>query len=422
MLTRKEHVKIVIFSIILVIVILLQYFLSDRIAFMTKPIVNWIQKDEYLLWIMGYYTTIGSKFVKKLLIAITFSLCNYYHAFLYVGVTYTSIFANNYLKILLQEPRPFWVDSSITVLECESGYGYPSDHVLTTVPSFLIFFEIMYYRFEIDKTVNANIFYWVGIAITNLLCISIGFSRLSLGVHSLDQVVFGLLLGFAFYFFYLYVVDYDLRDYRPFLQMISNKYHIQKTIFIILAIYLIFMVNMYFIHITYKGEWMEVVKTVCTTEYYSPFILAVIYSGEYFLLLGSFIGLLYDVKYNYSNFTHQAIPPNYIFMNIMDHNNKIRIGKWNDTNTFKGILRTLLTLVQIHVMFSTCDYISHLKDNHLLAFVFTRTLPAFLTGFIIFGLVKKQSCYLGIANEEVIDIDREKLEQDKAKVRELIDK
>jgi hypothetical protein len=169
MLSRAEYIKLLVFVVAIAIIILIQLLTASILSEMSINIIISLQKDKYLVTSMQFITIIGSKLVKLLMLCITFAICNSYHAFMYSLVTYTSMFACSFLKINLQQPRPFWLSDEISAIECEYGYGYPSNHVLTTVPSLLMFFEIMYYRFDLDKTVNKKIYYWLGMSTISFL-------------------------------------------------------------------------------------------------------------------------------------------------------------------------------------------------------------------------------------------------------------
>lgn len=397
MFTKGEYLKLSIFIIVIIFLVFIQYYTSDYLERASIPIINYLQKDSYFVEAMVYVSLIGAKILKKFFVVITFCLCNSYHSFIYVIVTYSSTFLGNCLKIHLQEPRPFWIDRTVKSFECESGYGYPSDHVLTTVPSILMMYEIMYYRFELDKSVNSKIFYYVGIGTASIVCISVGFSRLVVGVHSLDQVVFGLLLGFLIYFFYLHIIDFDLKDHKSFLSMISNKFQIYKFLFFFFLFYLLYLISMINLEVIYKYEWLVIIKELCTEGIYNAYYRSLIISGEYFIILGSFLGLLYDFNYNYQDFNLYGIPKNYVYLNLSDCNNDIRVGKWNDTNVFKSFLRIIFISFEMLALLILCSYLLQLFENPYTDVLMDRMLPSFLCGFIIFGFVKNQSTFLGLS-------------------------
>jgi hypothetical protein len=312
------------------------------------------------------------------------------------------------LKIILQEPRPFWLDDRITAYDCESGYGYPSNHVLTTVPSYFFFFEILYYHFKLDKTVNANLFYWIGISIVGMICASIGFGRMILGVHSWDQVFFALLIGFASYYFYLHIIDYDIKNYHPFLNQISNKFYTARMMVIIISIYLFFLIQMFFIDFRDETIWrLRIIKNCGSLPVYPVYFKNLSESGEYFTLFGMLIGILYDVLFNYKNeFNTTKIPLEYVYENINDnimvfqHTEISRTGKWNDTSILISITRIIILNISNRFIFylSLVPYLINQSDNLIAIFLFQVMIPSLFSGIFLFGFGRKFCFYLNLSN------------------------
>lgn len=460
MLTRKENYKILVFSLLIAFIIIIQYLFSAKLQLLSIPLIRFLQSNPKLINIMRVFSSFGSKKVKSLMLSFIFGLCNTYHAFIHAVVCYVSILFCSWLKLLLQEPRPFWLDSQIHAYDCESGYGYPSNHVLTSIPSFLMFFEILYYHFEIDRKTKSldSLYYYTGIISGLLLCTLVGCSRMVLGVHSLDQVCFGLLMGFAVYYFFLHIIDFDLRNYHPFLQSFTNPYHKAKLILLILAVYLIFLVNAMFTDVSYDNKWSEMIILSCgKLPPMSPFYKCIDDSGYYFVLLGVTAGIVYDMSNHYKGDTcrvldleskfskasktskgetrcstienvgnlHQEkesarhnsqkeygktrlsnlLHVDYVLENISDDlltkdlNFENRTGRWNDTNIYTTIVRVTLICLLFNMSFNITTFPKIIfEDNLLSVFIFLKGLPCFTSGFIIFAFGKKICTMLRLGN------------------------
>ena len=89
---------------------------------------------------------------------------------------------NQYFKLPMHGPRPYWVSTKVRALASETGFGVPSGHA--EIGAGLWGMIAAYYR----KT-------WVWIAAV-LLVFFIGLSRLYLGVHFPHDVLVGWILGF----------------------------------------------------------------------------------------------------------------------------------------------------------------------------------------------------------------------------------
>ena len=94
---------------------------------------------------------------------------------------YTDFISTSF-KLLLHEPRPYWV-GDVKPLSAETSYGIPSSHASDSlaVGGYLM------------KAIKQN---W-GRALVGVVIFFVAFSRLYLGVHFPQDVIFGWLIGFA---------------------------------------------------------------------------------------------------------------------------------------------------------------------------------------------------------------------------------
>ncbi|MBD3353770.1 MAG: phosphatase PAP2 family protein [Candidatus Lokiarchaeota archaeon] len=101
-----------------------------------------------------------------------------------------SMFFNSFLKDVIKDPRPHG-------LEAEMGYGFPSGH--TQGSTAFWGFTLYYKKNEADSKKQAGIIS----AICTLLIIAVSISRLIIGVHDLQDVVGGFLIGMLILDLYL---------------------------------------------------------------------------------------------------------------------------------------------------------------------------------------------------------------------------
>eukprot|EP00347_Sterkiella_histriomuscorum_P021952 403332200 len=146
-------------------------------------------------------------------------------------------FLNQQLKIIYRDPRPFMTAEAIEALDCSKTYGNPSGHATTVACFYTSLFLLIFYDKDFtlerrlifnadqqqnvrkrnssqalsivsDKTFQNNnqrnglndylkqtrvkqIAHWVSLLLLIALIGCIGISRVVLGAHSINQVIFG---------------------------------------------------------------------------------------------------------------------------------------------------------------------------------------------------------------------------------------
>ncbi len=116
-----------------------------------------------------------------------------------VGIIFLlSVYANNGLKEIFQQPRPFDILPEIQKIHA-SGYGFPSGHAQS---SLVVWGSIAYWK---KQTWIRNL--------SVLLILLIGFSRIYLGVHFPTDILGGwlfggLILGLSYFIFLKIKLDF----------------------------------------------------------------------------------------------------------------------------------------------------------------------------------------------------------------------
>ena len=120
-----------------------------------------------------------------------------------VGIIFLlSVYANNGLKEIFQQPRPFDILPEIQKVHA-SGYGFPSGHAQS---SLVVWGSIAYWKKQI----------WIR-NLSVLLILLIGFSRIYLGVHFPTDILGGwlfggLILGLSYFIFSKIKLDFIQRN------------------------------------------------------------------------------------------------------------------------------------------------------------------------------------------------------------------
>jgi membrane-associated phospholipid phosphatase len=91
--------------------------------------------------------------------------------------------SNGLLKLFYHQPRPYWVSDNIRAYKCSKEYGFPSGHSSISMHiTVLMILDIF-----ASSAYSNEIFIQIIVLILSIsFPVLIGFSRVYLGVHSLD--------------------------------------------------------------------------------------------------------------------------------------------------------------------------------------------------------------------------------------------
>lgn len=130
---------------------------------------------------LGFFLTFLIIFLKKRSLSYAFFI-----AYL------TSQILNKILKIIIARNRPFVDYVEIKNYGMENGYSFPSGHSLSAglYSTFLIYLILNSNLNKTDKSIS--------IISAVLFALSVMFSRMTLGVHYLSDVIAGLIFGISF--------------------------------------------------------------------------------------------------------------------------------------------------------------------------------------------------------------------------------
>ena len=142
-------------------------------------------------------------------------------SFLTLQVLIYSIYITNLFKIIYRNGRPYW-ESDILDLVCNSGYGNPSGHSVTSTAYYLtlphIITNLELFRKDIKGKVLSIIIFCLFIILGALVIIS----RVILAAHSINQVIYGFTLGLGIYFVEIYILSYHTYKPHEFINHITN--------------------------------------------------------------------------------------------------------------------------------------------------------------------------------------------------------
>lgn len=158
--------------------------------FISKNIMN-----DTLSSILKCVTHLGGVAFIVLLGVLCFMFCKknrWFITFDLVGCTVI----NQTIKHIVRRPRP-----NVLRLVEESGYSFPSGHSMISVAFYGLVIYFVY------KNINNKYLKWSLITLLSLLILTIGFSRIYVGVHYFTDVVGGFFLALAYLIVYIYIYN-----------------------------------------------------------------------------------------------------------------------------------------------------------------------------------------------------------------------
>lgn len=309
-------------------------------------------------------------------------------SFLTLQTLIYSIYITNLFKIIYRNDRPYW-ESDILDIVCNSGYGNPSGHSVTSTAYYLTLPHIVT-NFEFFKTGKKNINLRVFI-----FCLFIIFgslimvSRVTIAAHSINQVIYGFTLGLGIYLVNIYLLSYHTYSSYEFLDHITNKFvsifynlfHI-ILIIILIVVYVIVEDDKDIEYKSYNNIFNGIrckIKKKYLMLKYDGFFQALSLTS----LLGAHLGIIALI------FSLKKL--NYIINGSIIEFNKSSIKNW-----FIRLPILLLSGIFIILYFCIPGDISL-----ALIFIFKSALPFFLTTFGIYFLGIFICIHYKLSNENI---------------------
>ena len=118
-------------------------------------------------------------------------------AYYYFVLLAVAVLLQTYLKMLYRAPRPYWDNSDIKAQSCHLNfvsYGAPSGHALFAW-SFSLVYWLDLNEYLRPKFIARRVVLFV---VTLVFAMTLTYSRFILGVHSIDQLIYGSLWGIWF--------------------------------------------------------------------------------------------------------------------------------------------------------------------------------------------------------------------------------
>ena len=391
-LKKIFYIKIFISAIYFILIICIEKLYRASLFSKSITIQEDIRKDHekdsafYNFWkFMSIFGEAKATFPIFGLIFVFFPLSS---SFLTLQTLIYSIYITNLFKIIYRNGRPYW-ESELLDVVCNSGYGNPSGHSMTSTAYYLTLPHIVT-NFQFFKSGKKNlilriIIFCLFIIFGSLIMVS----RVMLAAHAINQVIYGFSLGFGIYLVNIYLLSYHTYSSEKFFFFLINKF-VSIFYFLFHIILLIILIVVYVVieddkDIEYKSYnyIFNGIRCKIKNKYLmlknDGFFQALSLTS----LLGAHLGIIVLI------FTLKKL--NYIINGFIIEFNKSSIKKWL-------IRLPILLLSGIFIILYFC-----IPGDISLAviFIFKSALPFFLTTFGIYFLGIFICIHYNLSNENI---------------------
>ena len=384
-----------IFILIIIISFLIEFLVRENLFSISIPIIIFLQRNFYYFYpIELFFSLFGMEKGIFLILIISYNISNILIPLILLSISLISIYIGGILKIIYQNERPFFINSEIKVLNCEGGFGNPSNHSLLSTFFYLSLYEIYVNKNEKINEKQKNLIYFL----TIIFIFSIVFSRMFLGVHTLNQILFGSLIGFFLYFFMFKIYKFNQN-------VLFIIYNFKQIVFVIIFLIIFGFFNYYFFFnfdnkILYeKYNFMiekncpnfPIIKRLENESFYCIFILSVLIFAvfgiyyEYYYIFSANVSKF--IKYNFNNENENEI-------NLLNNNVN---NRWNKTNFNVSIKRFFVILIVCGILLIPYFFISY-DNNFFVVLVFKTLIPLYVIVFVLFSYMKKITGYFNLNN------------------------
>lgn len=325
----------------------------------------------------GFQTVI----VPILLVLYLFSPLN--KSYMFFCVSNLAVVIDNIMKISYGQPRPFWINNAVFV-SCDGGYGNPSAHAYVASSTYLTLAHILTDNDFFRKRIFLRIFvYLLFIGLIVAICLS----RLYLGVHAINQILHGALLGIALYFLFVHIIRMHAMSADTFFYIFTNRTMIIIIAAIQLAIIAIVLL-VYFLVDNNTLLYNQSLKKLCPQlEPYRKFNNDGLFGSLSFLaLIGAHYGIMFVA-----------------FMTKNSNSNNLNtVLNWNQT---KWLNRLLIFLLMICFGLPFLLMLIPSTENLAIIFLLKFSVPFLISGFTIYGLNIYYSIILRLGNPFINYLD-----------------
>lgn len=397
---KHTTIKSVLLFIFVVLTIVTELFYREGLYNYSLHFIEEWKKDPWPTTKIFFQimTTLGGEYCLVIYLLVIYFFFPLSKSFSFVIGIIACNFIDNVMKLLYHDPRPFWSNIDLFSDSCDGGFGNPSGHAFTSTFTYLGFFRLLSKtKFFANQLIYKIILFLVAL----FFIITIVLSRIYLAMHSINQIIYGSLLGFSVYYLIFHILYMHEMKTKTYLSFFTNKTNI-----------IIYLVSFIISFLVLLGSYLLIDFDSITTPdikdnvYKKLEIKCPIYGQDkpyrkfekdgmfggltIFCLIGAYLGQLflwYKVHQSYGTSKDELI------------NNWV----YNRSSVFYNGLK----LIQVAGILILCAipmviYLIIGGQNLAVIFIFKVSIPFFLALFMLYGPGLYLMISLGLANNEIL--------------------
>ncbi|OMJ74794.1 hypothetical protein SteCoe_26210 [Stentor coeruleus] len=190
------YIPIIVRGVALILALLIipcEFIFRYRLSDSEDSILHYIQesRSDSLDSFFKFVVFTGSQSIIVIILPILFNILDPVVTFKICIVSCHLLYLQSFLALIQTDPRPYWVHTNIRGINCENGYGSPSEETLFS----LVFY--LYIIIEIFEKKRSNIRYFLYF-IASIWISLIGYSEIYLGENFLHQIIFTMSIGYIY--------------------------------------------------------------------------------------------------------------------------------------------------------------------------------------------------------------------------------
>ena len=361
------RIKILILLITISFVFVTEFAYRDVLFNVSIGIIESMQKNSSFIFLktMSYFQIIVGKKFLAFIIMIVYNFANIYKSFLLIMILCIISLTTSLLKLRYTNPRPYYNTNPNTILPfpfpCEHDYGNPSDDSIIFILFYSALFKMIIESGFKHKNMALKIILYVALC---FLFFILMVTRLASGLDSLNQIIFGSLIGLCIYYVLFHLIEINTNDSKQLLKVVQMKniYYFLLNFILLIPILLLIFLKEY--ETDDKKNWVINIKTKCNKQEDGNFkyientsfqYQAFLNMGFFFSNIAAFISMKLEFYYTFNdkieNWTKYNIPTKIDDDCLLSNLSVEKDTQWNHTNNIKSLIRLVMIIILCFLLY-----------------------------------------------------------------------